>query len=230
MARILVVDDDAHIREVVCFALAKAGFETLTAANGAEALERCTAQLPDLLVLDILMPEMDGTEVCRRLRAQPSTLRLPILFLSSRDDEIDRVICLEIGGDDYVSKPFSPRELVARVRALLRRSAVVAEPVESHEWRHNRLRLDGVRYEACWDEKTVALTLTEFGILRTLIARPGQVRRRDQLMDQAYDLHRIVSDRTIDSHVRRVRTKLTALGADVIETVHGIGYRLGPCE
>ncbi|HEY1076760.1 MAG TPA: response regulator transcription factor [Fontimonas sp.] len=230
MARILVVDDDAHIRELLCFALAKAGFETLTAANGAEAVERCTAQPPDLLVLDILMPEMDGTEVCRRLRAQPSTLRLPILFLSSKDDEIDRIVGLEIGGDDYVGKPFSPREIVARVRALLRRTAAPVAAVEPREWRHQRLRLDGVRYEACWDDRAVPLTLTEFGILRTLIARPGQVRRRDELMDQAYDLHRIVSDRTIDSHVRRVRAKLGGMGADVIETVHGIGYRLGPCE
>ena len=230
MARILVVDDDEHIREVVCFALNKAGFETLTAANGVQAIERCSAQRPDLLVLDVLMPEMDGTEVCRRLRAQAATARLPILFLSSRDDEIDRIVGLEIGGDDYVTKPFSPRELVARVRALIRRSTPAVDAAEIRQWQCGKLRLDGARYQVWWDEQSVALTLTEFGILRSLITRPGLVCRRDQLMDQAYELHRIVSDRTIDSHVRRVRSKLATLGADVIETVHGIGYRLGPCE
>lgn len=230
MARILVVDDDEHIREVVCFALDKAGFETLAAANGVQAIERCNAHLPELLVLDVLMPEMDGTEVCRRLRAQAATARLPILFLSSRDDEIDRIIGLEIGGDDYVTKPFSPRELVARVRALIRRSAPVTDPGEVAQWCCGKLRLDGARYQVWWNDRSIALTLTEFGILRALVTRPGLICRRDQLMDQAYELHRIVSDRTIDSHVRRVRAKLASIGADVIETVHGIGYRLGSCE
>lgn len=229
MAKILVVDDDSHIRELVCFALDKAGFSTLQAADGAQALEVCDRERPELLVLDILMPEMDGTEVCRRLRAMPPTARLPILFLSSRDDEVDRIVGLELGGDDYVCKPFSPRELVARVRALLRRAAPMADAAPQ-QWRHNRLRLDGERYRAWWDEQEIVLTLTEFGILRALIARPGKVCRRVQLMDQAYELHRIVSDRTIDSHVRRVRAKLAAAGADVIETAHGIGYRLGSCE
>lgn len=230
MARILVVDDDANIREVVCFALAKAGFETLTAGDGVQALAQCAVKAFDLVILDMLMPEMDGIEVCRHLRAQLETARLPILFLSSRDDEIDRVVGLEIGGDDYVTKPFSPRELVARVRALLRRAAPPAEETAPREWTYRRLRLDGARYLVFWNNTSIALTLTEFGILRALITRPGLVCRRDQLMDQAYDLHRIVSDRTIDSHVRRVRGKLAAIGADVIETVHGIGYRLGPCE
>jgi two-component system OmpR family response regulator len=230
MARILVADDDAHIREVLCFALGKAGFETLTAENGAEALACCLRQRFDAVVLDILMPEMDGTEVCRRLRNQPSTAGLPILFLSSKDDEIDRVLGLELGGDDYVTKPFSPREVVARVRALLRRASPATAADPERHWRHHRLRLDGERYRAWWDEREIVLTLTEFGILRTLITRPGKVFRRDQLMDQAYELHRVVSDRTIDSHVRRVRAKLADVGADVIETAHGIGYRLGSCE
>ncbi|MDB5968272.1 MAG: DNA-binding response regulator [Hydrocarboniphaga sp.] len=230
MAKILVVDDDAHIRELVCFALGKAGFATLSAGDGVQALAVCDRERPSLLVLDILMPEMDGTEVCRRLRAAPMTARLPILFLSSRDDEVDRIVGLELGGDDYVAKPFSPRELVARVRALLRRAEPIAIDAAPAQWRHNRLRLDGERYRAWWDEQEIVLTLTEFGILRALITRPGKVCRRVQLMDQAYELHRIVSDRTIDSHVRRVRAKLAVAGADVIETAHGIGYRLGPCE
>ncbi|WP_370308565.1 response regulator transcription factor [Sinimarinibacterium flocculans] len=226
MTKILVVDDDANIREVVCFALAKAGYVTTTAADGEQALARFVAERPDLVVLDILMPELDGTEVCRRLRADPRNAGVPIIFLSSKDDEIDRILGLELGGDDYMAKPFSPRELVARVRARLRRPAADAAPALLQ---HGRLRLDPEQYKAWWDERELVLTLTEFGILRTLITRPGRVCTRDHLMNEAYALHRIVSDRTIDSHLRRVRAKLDEAGADPIETVHGVGYKLGPC-
>lgn len=228
MQKILVVDDDASIREVLCFALRKAGFEAVTADNGEQALKRFAAERPALVILDILMPEMDGTEVCRRLRADRAASAVPIVFLSSKDDEIDRVVGLELGGDDYVAKPFSPRELVARVRAILRRSAAPA--AASTTMRHGRLALDTEQYQASWDGQPLDLTLTEFGILRTLIARPGRVCTRDHLMNTAYELHKIVSDRTIDSHVRRVRGKFAALGADPVETVHGVGYKLGSCE
>ncbi|MDB5977959.1 MAG: DNA-binding response regulator [Nevskia sp.] len=229
MEKILVVDDDPHIREVVCFALQKAGYATVSAENGKQALDCFAREKPALVVLDILMPEMDGTEVCRRLRAAPATAHTPILFVSSKDDEVDRIVGLELGGDDYVAKPFSPRELVARVRAILRRATHV--PAQAQQaLSHGRLRLDLDRYETYWDGKLVVLTLTEFGILRTLIERPGKVCSRDHLMNTAYELHKIVSDRTIDSHVRRVRAKFSALGADPVETLHGVGYRLGPCE
>ena len=229
MQKILVVDDDASIREVLCFALRKAGFEAVTAENGEQALRRFASERPALVILDILMPEMDGTEVCRRLRADRAASTVPIIFLSSKDDEIDRIVGLELGGDDYVPKPFSPRELVARVRAILRRVAAPAATSDSL-LRHGRLALDTERYEASWAGQTLDLTLTEFGILRTLISRPGRVCTREHLMNTAYELHKVVSDRTIDSHVRRVRSKFTALGADPVETVHGVGYRLGPCE
>jgi len=227
MQKILVVDDDPHIREVVCFALQKAGYATLTAGNGRDALAVCARERPALMVLDILMPEMDGTEVCRRLRSEPAQVQLPILFVSSKDDEIDRILGLELGGDDYVAKPFSPRELVARVRAILRRSGAPASPPATLQ--HGRLRLDLDRYRAEWDGQDVVLTLTEFGILRTLLERPGKVCTRDHLMNTAYELHKIVSDRTIDSHVRRVRSKFAAVGAEPIETLHGVGYKLGSC-
>lgn len=230
MARILVVDDDAGIREVLDFALRKAGFEVVMAANGIEAMRCFEQHAPALVVLDILMPELDGTEVCRRIRAGTRGNRTPILFLSSRDDEVDRIVGLELGGDDYVAKPFSPRELVARVRAILRRADGEAESAPAPHRRHGRLSLDADQYKAGWDGQEIALTLTEFGILRTLLARPGKVCRREHLMDNAYELHKVVSDRTIDSHVRRVRAKFAALGADPIETVHGIGYKLGPCS
>lgn len=230
MQKILIVDDDAHIREVVSFALSKAGYATVAADNGRSALAMFQQEKPALLVLDILMPELDGTEVCRAIRAQPQNRNTPIIFLSSKDDEVDRIVGLELGGDDYLAKPFSPRELVARVRAILRRSAVTTEEV-THDapLQHGRLRLDAERFKAFWDERELVLTLTEFGVLRTLMQRPGKICTRDHLMDSAYELHKIVSDRTIDSHVRRVRSKFAAMGGAPIETVHGVGYKLGPC-
>lgn len=229
MEKILVVDDDPHIREVVCFALQKAGYATASAENGRQALDCFPREKPALVVLDIMMPELDGTEVCRRLRAAPASAHVPILFVSSKDDEVDRIVGLELGGDDYVAKPFSPRELVARVKAILRRTGQ-APAAQKQALSHGRLRLDLERYEAWWDQHAVVLTLTEFGILRTLMERPGKVCSRDHLMNTAYELHKIVSDRTIDSHVRRVRSKFAALGADPVETLHGVGYRLGPCS
>jgi two-component system OmpR family response regulator len=228
MSRILVVDDDPHIREVICFALHKDGFTTQEAEDGEQALARFREGGVDLVVLDILMPELDGMEVCRILRRISA---VPILFLSSRDDEVDRIIGLELGGDDYVTKPFSPRELVARVRAILRRGrGELQDPTSTDQLlEHGRLRLDQDRYTAYWQGQEIVLTLTEFGILRTLLSHPGKVFTRDRLMDGCYQDYRVVSDRTIDSHVRRVRSKFKALGADPIETLHSIGYRLGPC-
>jgi two-component system OmpR family response regulator len=227
---ILVVDDDPHIREVVRFALEKEGFAVVEAGGGAEALERFEREGPDLVVLDILMPDLDGTEVCRRLRASST---VPIVFLSSKDEEIDRILGLELGGDDYVTKPFSPRELVARVRAVLRRSAAASgeePPEERGTLEHGRLRLDLDRFQATWDGREVVLTATEFRLLRTLLGYPGKVYSRGELMDGAYDEHTVVTDRTMDSHVRRVRRKFAEAGGDPIETVHGVGYRLGPCD
>lgn len=230
MQTILVVDDDPHIREILCFALEKAGFRTLQAEDGRQALDCFDREHPDLVVLDILMPEMDGTDVCRALRRHSST---PIVFLSSKDEEIDRIIGLELGGDDYVTKPFSPRELVARVRAVLRRTTALPERAENGATcavlRHGRLCLDLDAFKAFWDNREVVLTVTEFGILRTLLSHPNKVFTRDSLMSGAYELHKIVSDRTIDSHVRRVRAKFTAVGGDPIETVHGVGYKLALC-
>src|SRR5690349_2917896 len=171
MQKILVVDDDPGIRDVVCFALQKAGFATAVAADGEQALKRFAADKPALVVLDILMPELDGVEVCRRLRADAKGRATPIVFLSSKDDEVDRIVGLEVGGDDYLSKPFSPRELVARVRAILRRTTTPAEKAEP-PLVHGRLSLDAEAYKAYWDGKELTLTLTEFGILRALLRRP----------------------------------------------------------
>jgi two-component system OmpR family response regulator len=222
--RILIVDDDPHIREVIRFALERADFRTTEAGDGARALELCrSTPPPDLVVLDILMPEMDGTEVCRRLRAES---RLPIVFLSSRDDEIDRILGLELGGDDYLTKPFSPRELVARVRAVLRRTRPPVPESPGGVLRRGPLVLDPEGFTARWGDEPLTLTVTEYGLLRTLMGREGKVYTRDELMAGAYRDHNIVTDRTINTHVKRLRRKLAAAGAQPIETVHGVGYRL----
>lgn len=229
MPKILLVDDDPHIRDMVRFALAREGFAVIEAGDGLEGLRLAENERPDLILLDVMMPEMDGTEVCRRLRRDS---RVPIIFLSSRDDEIDRVLGLELGGDDYVGKPFSPRELVARVKAVLRRLEPPAgkPPATPVELRHGRLRLDLEGFRAYWDAAEVVLTVTEFAILRTLAERPNKAFSRDGLMDGAYALDHYVSDRTIDSHVRRVRAKFQAVGGAPVETVHGLGYKLSACQ
>ena len=223
MATILVVDDDRAIRDVVCFALTRAGFAVQQAGDGARALQQFRTAPADLIVLDILLPELDGTDVCRTLRR---TSTVPILFLSSKDDEIDRVVGLEVGGDDYLTKPFSPRELVARVRAILRRSTgATPEPL-----RHGLLALDAEGVRASWADQEVTLTATEFGLLRTLFERRGRVVSRNGLMDGAYAAQHVVSDRTIDSHIRRIRAKFASVGGAPIETLPGLGYRIGRCD
>jgi two-component system OmpR family response regulator len=233
MAKILLIDDDPRIRDIVRFALAREGFAVVEAADGAQGLARARAETPDLVILDIMMPEMDGTEVCRQLRSGGD--RTPIIFLSSRDEEIDRVLGLELGGDDYVGKPFSPRELVSRVKAVLRRStapgpAAPGPATKPAALQHGRLRLDLDGFAAYWDETAVVLTVTEFALLRTLAQHPNKVFTRDSLMDGAYPDERYVNDRTVDSHIRRLRAKFLAAGGEPIETVHGLGYRLGSCR
>jgi two-component system OmpR family response regulator len=221
---VLIVDDDPHILEVVRFALKTAGFATDEARDGEAAVTRFKAARPDLVVLDVSLPELDGFDVCRALRALAPT---PIVFLSSRTEEVDRILALELGGDDYIVKPFSPRELVARVRAVLRRTAARETPEAAPKViSHGDLRLDEDLFKAFWKKKEVVLTATEFDLLRALMGHPGKVYRRDELIDRAYGGEVVVSDRTIDSHVRRLRQKLQAVGGDPIETVHGVGYRL----
>ena len=226
---ILVVDDDPHIRELLAFALGKAGLGTIEAADGEQALALAAAQTPDLVVLDINMPRMDGLEVCRRLRAAGE---MPILFLSSRDDEIDRVLGIELGADDYVVKPFSPREVVARVMAILRRTSANAPAIEEgRDLVHGRLRLDLQGWQALWEGQEVALTVTEFSILRLLASMPARVFSRDAIIDRLHGPGFAVTDRTIDSHIRNLRAKFARVGADnLIETRAGIGYRLGSCK
>jgi len=225
MARILVVDDDAHIREVVRFALEKAGHEVGEAADGRAALDAFARSPADLVVLDILMPEVDGLEVCRELRRESE---VPILFLSSRDEELDRVLGLEMGADDYVVKPFSPRELVARVKGILRRARPrEAAPIDASEpIVLGPLRVDVDRFECSWAGAPITLTVTEFGLLRSLLGMPGKVYTRDELVERAYGDGHHITDRTVDSHIRRIRKKFKAEGGAPVDTVYGLGYRI----
>ena len=227
--RILIVDDDLHIREVIRVAMRKAGMTVFEARDGKEALIRFAADRPDLIILDIGMPEFDGLDVCREIRKSSD---VPILFLSARDDEIDRVLGLEIGGDDYVTKPFSPRELVARVNVILRRlSSRASDKASSAALSQGKLLIDPDQHIAEFAGAPLRLTAIEFGILRAFLTRPTLVFSRDQIMSAAYQLNIQVSDRTIDSHIRNIRAKLSAAKCDnVIETIHGVGFKLGRCE
>jgi len=227
--RILVVDDDPHIREVIGFALEKAGMRVTSAKDGGEALALFAREAPDLVVLDVGMPEIDGLEVCRRIRKISET---PILFLSARDEEIDRIIGLEIGGDDYVTKPFSPRELVARVNAILKRAHGSARgEEEAKSLAQGALKMALAEHRATLGDDELALTAIEFEILKTFLARPRQVFTREQILDAAYGGAIHVSDRTIDSHIRNIRAKCAAAGCTgAVETVHGVGFKLGRCE
>ena len=222
--RILVADDEPHIREVICFALERAGMMVTSARNGSEALQAFRRAPVSLVVLDIGMPEVDGLEVCRQIR---KTSDVPILFLSARDEEVDRVLGLEMGADDYVSKPFSPRELVARVNAILRRSngAGQARPAVLSR---GRVSLDTGGHSVSVDGTPIPLTALEFAILQAFLARQDFVLSREQLMSAAYGDNTYVSDRTIDSHIRNIRAKFAAAGCPgIIDTVHGVGFRLG---
>ncbi|MGN6817110.1 MAG: response regulator [Sphingomonas sp.] len=225
---ILIADDDPHIRQLLAFAFAKAGLDTVEVGDGSAVLEATARQKIDLVVLDINMPRMDGLETCRRLRADGD---VPILFLSSRDDEIDRVLGIELGADDYVTKPFSPREVVARSMAILRRASPKAPAVEATaRIDHGRLALDGDGWRATWDGAEVPLTVTEFSILKTLATMPTRVFSRDAIIDRLHGPGFAVTDRTIDSHIRNLRAKFASVGgSDLIETRAGVGYRLGAC-
>lgn len=228
MPNILVVDDDAHIMDVISFALEKAGHSYVTASDGKKALDQFSLNNIDLVILDVGLPEIDGLEVCRQIRKNSE---IPILFLSARDDEIDRILGLEIGGDDYVTKPFSPRELMARINVILKRA--ITKPVKPELegiLSKGKLLLDTDHRSANFNGAALKLTAIEFNILQTVLSRPRMAFTRDQIMTAAWPDNVHVSERTIDSHVRNLRSKLSATGCeDAIETVHGIGFRLGSC-
>ena len=226
---IALVDDDRNILTSVSMLLEAEGFQIKTYNDGASALEGLNQAPPDLAIFDIKMPRMDGLELLRRLREKS---QIPVIFLTSKDDELDEALGLAMGADDYIAKPFSQRLLIARIRAILRRAeASVASDTDAHEAQgpleRGRLVMDPARHRVTWDGKPVTLTVTEFLILETLAQRPGIVKTRNQLMDAAYQDDIYVDDRTIDSHIKRVRRKFREVddGFDSIETLYGAGYR-----
>jgi two-component system phosphate regulon response regulator PhoB len=223
---VLVVEDEADIRSLVVFNLAREGFRCRTAATGAEAIADARAHRPDLVVLDLMLPEMDGLDVCRRLRADPGLAGIPIIMLTARTDEVDRVVGLEMGADDYVTKPFSPKELVARVRAVLRRTRPgAALPVLAA----GTLTLDSGRHLATLSGAPLPLAPKEFDLLETLLQSAGRVLSREHLLTRVWGYARAdeIESRTVDVHIRRLRAKLGGEGRRIM-TVKGVGYRLDP--
>src|SRR5579864_1296007 len=228
MATIALVDDDRNILTSVVMLLEQEGYHVRSYADGASALTALQATPPDLAILDIKMPRMDGLELLRRLRQNAD---LPVIFLTSKDEEIDELMGLNAGADDYIRKPFSQRLLLERVRAVLRRAegknAPIPGEVKKEALTRGKLALDPQRHECTWEGKPVRLTVTEFLILQALAQRPGFVKSRDSLMDAAYDDQVYVDDRTIDSHIKRLRKKFKVVADDfdAIETLYGVGYR-----
>ncbi|HVI98660.1 MAG TPA: response regulator transcription factor [Sphingomonas sp.] len=228
-ATIALVDDDRNILTSVSIALQAEGFLTRVYSDGEAALKALTENPPDLAVLDIKMPRMDGLELLRRLREKLTT---PVIFLTSKDDELDEALGLAMGADDYIAKPFSQRLLIARIRAILRRAELAQGVAEGEEETaeilvRGRLSMDPPRHRVTWNGSPVTLTVTEFLILETLAQRPGIVKTRNQLMDAAYQDDIYVDDRTIDSHIKRIRRKFRQVDSefDAIETLYGAGYR-----
>jgi len=223
MATLLVIEDDPDLAELVRFHLSQAGFTVEVAHSGRAGLDAIRRTRPSLVVLDLMLPDLSGTDVCREVRSDPKLRDLPVLMLTARADEVDRVVGFELGADDYVTKPFSPRELILRVRAILRRSE--AEPQRTPVLRRGALALDAERHRCSVEGVAVDLTAKEFRLLEVLMSRPGHVMTRQRLLDDVWGSDITVTERTIDTHLKRLREKLGAAG-DLIETVRGVGYRL----
>lgn len=219
---ILIVDDEQDVLDLLVYHLQRAGYKTLTARDGKVALQRARDDHPALIVLDLMLPEMDGIEVCKRLKADSKTASIPIVMLTAKAEEMDRVVGLELGADDYVTKPFSPRELVLRVKTILRRARGEAKPSEI--LKHGEVVVDRAKHEVTLKGRVVELTATEFRLLATLMERRGRVQTRDRLLTDVWGYEGDVDTRTVDTHVRRLREKLGKY-AEAIETVRGVGYR-----
>ncbi len=227
---IVLVDDDRNILTSVSMALEAEGFQVRTYPDGEEALRGLTQNPPDLAVLDIKMPRLNGIELLQKLRQPGSTTHMPVIFLTSKDEEMDEIMGLRMGADDYIRKPFSQRLLIERIRSLLRREVARQQPVNTDPNNvlvRGELTLDSARHACTWKGKAIDLTVTEFLLVKALATRPGHVKSRDQLMDIAYGESVYVDDRTIDSHIKRLRKKFKEIDDDFahIETLYGVGYR-----
>lgn len=224
--RILIVEDEQDVRDLLVLTLRNAGYQTITADTGPGALRKATAENPDLILLDLMLPDMSGTEVCRRIRNEPATANTPIIILSAKTEEIDKILGLELGADDYVTKPFSPRELILRINKLIRRTNGADE--KSDRLAIGELVVDRSRHQVSFRNQEIILTPTEFKLLSLLMERRGRVQTRDRLLTDVWDYEASIDTRTVDTHVRRLREKLGD-ACDFVETVRGVGYRLnGP--
>ena len=221
-AKVLVVDDEPDAVELVAFNLTKAGIAVVTAETGVEALAKAREILPDAIVLDLMLPEMDGLEVCRNLRRDPKTARIPVIMVTAKGAEMDRVLGLELGADDYLTKPFSPRELVLRIKKLLQPRQV---PADDELLRIGKIVIDVPKHEVVVAGKPIELTLTEFKLISIMAQRCGRVQSREQLLNDVWEYHSPIDTRTVDTHVRRLREKLGP-AARHVDTVRGVGYRL----
>lgn len=224
-SKILIVEDEPDIVELLVYNLDQAGFKTEAVFNGADALDRAKIEPPDLVLLDLLLPEVDGLEVCRTLKRDPETAGIPIIMLTAKGEAIDRIVGLELGADDYITKPFSPREVMLRVRAVLRRAPNVPRNRPSNQIQIDDLKIDLDRHQVFSDGDVIDLTATEFKILSVFAHSPGRVFTRSILMDAVWGQEYYGIERTVDTHVSRLRGKLGQFG-ERIETVHGVGYRL----
>src|SRR6266545_2656890 len=220
--KILVIEDETDVADLLTLNLRKAGYRVSMAADGASGLQKARDDRPDFIILDLMLPKMSGLEVCRILKSDTATGQLPILMLTAKAEEIDRIVGLEFGADDYVTKPFSPREVVLRIRAIMRRGETKPD---DERLTAGPITIDPARYEVSVNGKRITLTSLEFKLLRTLIQRRGRVQSRDRLLNDVWGYESVIDTRTVDTHVRRLRKKL-GKAANVIESVRGFGYRL----
>lgn len=221
--RILVADDEPDVLALVSLNLQRAGFDVLKAADGEQAIKMSREEDPALVVLDLMMPGLSGLEVAKLLKQSPQTARIPVLMLTAKSDEVDRIVGLEIGADDYVTKPFSPREIVLRVQSILRR--MESAPSAADELQVGSIQVDRVRHEVRIEGKSLEFTATEFKLLTVLMERCGRLQSREVLLNDVWGYESVIDTRTVDTHIRRLREKL-GVAADLVETVRGFGYRM----
>lgn len=225
--KILLVDDEKDVVDLLAFHLKNAGFQTIAAYQGEDALAKIQKDLPALVVLDLMLPGIDGIEICKRLKRDPATAALPVIMLTAKGDEVDKLLGLELGADDYITKPFSPREVVLRVKSVLRRAKGEEKPAEFLN--SKRIKIDIPRHQVAIDNKAIDLTATEFKLLVLLMKRRGRVQSRDRLLNDVWEYDASIDTRTVDTHVRRLREKLGP-ASEQIETVRGVGYRFSEAD
>jgi len=223
--KVLIVEDDKDIAELIDYNLKKEKFETEIVTNGAQAFKRASRMEPDLIILDLMLPGVDGLEICRSLKADNRTKAIPVIMLTAKTDEIDRIVGFEVGAEDYLSKPFSPRELILRVKVILKRTRGGGETASKQVLICGPIEIDPNKFQVLINKKPVKLTAIEFKLLHHLVSTKGRVATRDNLLDHVWGYESALTTRTVDTHVKRLRAKMGSTAGDLIETIRGIGYR-----